>query len=187
MARIKKSKSSSQKASGAFEWIEALFFAVMIVVLFFTFFFRVVTVDGDSMFPTLHDGDKLALYSQAYRNVENGDIVVVTQPNVYNEPLIKRVIATEGQTVDIDFENGKVFVDGQELEESYINEPTYTEPLQSIDFPCTVPENGLFVMGDNRNHSTDSRSAEIGIIDERYVLGKAVLRLFPFDSFGTIK
>ncbi len=182
-----RTKKSMEKSNGAFEWIEALFFAVTIVMIFFTFFFRIVTVDGDSMLPTLHDNDKLVLYSQAYRNVQYGDIVVVTQPNVYNEPLIKRVIATEGQTVDIDFENGKVYVDGKELEEDYINELTYTQAYNSTEFPCTVPENGLFVMGDNRNHSTDSRSAEIGIIDERYVLGKAVLRIFPFDSFGTIE
>lgn len=174
-------------ASGLYEWVEALLLAVVLVVLIFTFLWRVVTVDGPSMQPTLHNGDKLVLYSQAYRNPQQGDIVVITQPNSRNEPLIKRIVAKEGQTVDIDFEQGTVTVDGTVLQEDYIQEPTHNPTSAPVSFPLTVPKGCVFVLGDNRNNSTDSRSREIGLIDERYILGKAVFRLFPIDSFGTVK
>lgn len=173
-------------AVGLYEWIEALLLAILFVVLVFTFLWRVVTVDGPSMQPTLHNGDKLVLYSQAYQNPQQGDIVVITQPNSRNEPLIKRIIAKEGQTVDIDFELGTVTVDGTVLQEDYIQEPTYNPTSAPVSFPLTVPKGCIFVLGDNRNNSTDSRSQEIGLIDERYILGKAVFRLFPINSFGTV-
>ena len=93
------------------------------------------------------------------------------------EPIVKRVIATEGQTVDIDFASGSVYVDGELLEEDYINEPTYVE--EGTEFPLTVPGGSIFVMGDNRNHSSDSRSSDLGTVDTRYVIGRAVFLLFP--------
>ena len=111
-----------------------------------------------------------------------GDIVVITEPNYFNEPLIKRVIATAGQIVDIDYSSSTVYVDGVALEEPYINESFILQNNDDITFPYTVPEGHLFCMGDNRNHSTDSRSTLIGAVDERYILGRAMLRILPFGD-----
>ena len=116
----------------------------------------------------------LALWDDDY---QHGDIVVLRKDTFLEEPIVKRVIATEGQTVDIDFVSGAVYVDGELLEEDYINEPTYVE--EGTEFPLTVPEGSIFVMGDNRNHSSDSRSSDLGTVDTRYVIGKAVFLLFP--------
>jgi signal peptidase I len=114
--------------------------------------------------------------------VEQGDIVVATKPYSGGEPIIKRVIATGGQTVNINFDLGVVFVDGEMIEETYVNTPTNVS--YDMEFPVTVPEGSVFCLGDNRNHSYDSRATEIGMIDERYILGKVLLRVFPFGSFG---
>ena len=109
--------------------------------------------------------------------MKDGDVVVLRKQSFLAEPIVKRVIATEGQTVDIDFVTGQVYVDGELLEETYINEPTWTE--EGTQFPLTVPEGSLFVMGDNRNHSNDSRDARLGTVDARCVIGRAVLLVFP--------
>ena len=152
--------------------------AVLAVVLLFTFVIRLIGVDGHSMVPTLQDGDRLLVLNAMLDNdYEYGDIVVLRKDTFLEEPIVKRVIATEGQTVDIDFVSGAVYVDGELLEEDYINEPTYVE--EGTEFPLTVPEGSIFVMGDNRNHSSDSRSSDLGTVDTRYVIGKAVFLLFP--------
>lgn len=153
--------------------------AIIIIFVVFTFICRPTSVVGDSMVPTLHNGDWLITMPKS--EYVYGDIVVVTQPNVHNEPLIKRVIATEGQTVDINFTSGQVFVNGVELNEPYINEETHTS--SDVTFPLIVPEGKVFVMGDNRNRSSDSRSSGVGFIDTRYILGKAQLRVLPFGEF----
>ncbi len=114
-----------------------------------------------------------------------GDVVVIVQPESDTPAIIKRIIAVEGQTVDINFSFGTVTVDGQVLEEDYINEPTYMK--RDVDFPVTVPQGCVFVMGDNRNRSLDSRDSSIGMVDQRYILGKAVFRLFPFQKIGLIE
>lgn len=150
--------------------------AVLVVFLVFALVFRVVGVDGDSMYPTLHDGDWVAT-TGAKAEFEQGDIVVVTQPWERNVPIIKRVIAVGGDTVYIDFERSEVFVNGIKLNEPYISEPTQLS--YDVEFPLTVDEGKIFVMGDNRNISLDSRSSKIGLIDERYVLGKALGRIYP--------
>ena len=150
-----------------------------VVTLVFVFFFRLVSVSGSSMYPTFVDTDWLVLQSNfLYKDVKRGDIVVlsVDAPEL-NGPIVKRVIATGGQTVDIDFETGTLYVDGKIQVESYIYEPTYLN--EGLSFPLTVPENSLFVMGDNRNHSLDSRSVSIGCVGTDRVLGKALFILIP--------
>lgn len=174
-AENKDEKSSEQKSlEGMYDFADVFVSAILLIFIIFTFCFRIVGVDGPSMEPTLKDGDRLFVTSIPY-SPKYGDIVIVTQPNVYNEPIVKRVIATEGQTIDIDFKTGTVKVDGKVLDEPYIN--MRTTRYYDAAFPVTVPENCVFVMGDNRSHSTDSRSSSIGFIKEEYVLGKVVGRI----------
>lgn len=165
------------------EWYDALVFALAVLVALFIFFARVVAVDGSSMFPTLTNGDRLVVQSLGYKPAA-GDIVVIDSYINYGKPLVKRVIAVGGDTVDIDPAAGVVLVNGQPLAEPYIAEPT-TE-MGDMTFPLTVPAGSVFVMGDNRQHSTDSRFASVGFIDERDLLGRAVLRVFPLDKVGKI-
>lgn len=177
-----------------FEWLDVLTTAIVAVVLIFSFFFRVATIDGESMENTLFNGEKVIITNIA-NDLKQGDIVVISRNysnSVENEleselPIIKRVIAVEGQTVDIDFELGKVYVDGVEIDDSYTKTPTNVK--HDIDFPVTVDEGCIFVLGDNRNDSLDSRSSRIGndgMIDTRYVLGHVVLRIFPFNKIGGV-
>ena len=161
-----------------YEWTQALVGSVLTVVLVFTFLTRLIGVDGHSMVPTLQNGDRLLVLSSLLdSDYEYDDIVVLREESFLEEPIVKRVIATKGQTVDIDFEAGVVYVDGEALDEPYINEPTYME--EGTEFPLTVPEGCIFVMGDNRNHSSDSRDSRLGTVDTRCVLGKAVFLAFP--------
>ncbi len=166
---------------GVYEFVDILVSALLVIFLVFTFLFRLVGVEGGSMEPTLQEGDRLLVSSLRFKP-EYKDIVIITQPNIFHEPIVKRVIATGGQTVDIDFEQGIVYVDGEALAEPYVNAPTLTK--EGVEFPVTVPEGYLFVMGDNRNQSTDSRSPQIGFIDERYVLGKVECRLTPLGDWS---
>ncbi|MBQ8390212.1 MAG: signal peptidase I [Oscillibacter sp.] len=161
-----------------YEWIQALVCSVLTVVVIFTFGIRLIGVQGHSMVPTLQDDDRLLVVnSMLYDDYKYGDIVVLTKETFLSEPIVKRVIATGGQTVDIDFASGSVYVDGKLLDEPYINELTFTE--EGVKFPLTVPEGSIFVMGDNRNHSNDSRDSRLGTVDTRYVIGKAVFLAFP--------
>lgn len=160
----------------AYDVVSVFGTALIIIAFIFTFIVRIVGVDGDSMNKNLFDGDWL-LVSAISSNIERGDIVISTQPNAFNEPIVKRVIAKGGQEVDIDFSTGKVYVDGEELNEPYIAEPTRTD--EGTAFPLIVPEGKLFLMGDNRNNSTDSRSPLVGCVDERYILGVAKCRVTP--------
>lgn len=168
-----------------YEWLEAMASSLIVVVLLFTLLFRIVNVSGESMLPTLDNNDRVLLSSYFYRP-HPGDVVVVTHTAKLQEPIIKRVIALENQTVDINFETGIVYVDGAALDESaYIQNGITIQP-SDYTYPLTVPPGHLFVLGDNRSVSNDSRSSEVGMIDERYVLGKAELVVFPFSRFGKI-
>ena len=158
--------------------------AVMAVLMLFL---RIIVVDGPSMERTLLNGDYMLLVSNMfYKEPKHGDVVVVSKQAYDNgKPIVKRVIATEGQTVDIDFNEGVVYVDGEALEEDYIREPTYT--AEGTEFPLTVPEGSIFVMGDNRNGSSDSRDYRLGTVDTRYVIGKAAFLIFPGPDYETEK
>jgi signal peptidase I len=181
-----------------FEWLDVIIISVLAVVLLFTFIFRIVSIDGDSMNDTLIDGERVII-SNLFYTPKRGDIVVISR-NTDNridrdseEPIIKRVIATEGQLVDIDFTTGKVYVDGQLLDEPYIKdyaiEQYSTVDSYGVQFPLRVEENCVFVMGDNRRESLDSRSPQIGNngqINTKYILGRAILRVYPFNKIGAL-
>ena len=169
-----------------YEWVRSLVSAVLIITLTFTFAVRMMGVSGPSMIPTLQNGDRLIVVNSTIcGDYEVGDIVIARKMSFSDEPIVKRVIATEGQTVDIDFDLGRVYVDGVELHEDYINDLTYLQ--EGTEFPLTVPEGSVFLMGDNRNHSSDSRDERLGPVDERLIIGKAVFLLFPGKDYLTEK
>ncbi len=180
-----------------FEWLDVVISAIIVVVIMFTFVFRVATIEGDSMQNTLYEGEKVII-SNFFYEPQTNDIVVISRnaENIVGEasdsslPIIKRIIAVEGQTVDIDFNRGLVYVDGEVIDDSYAKTPTNLCYNDGVEFPVKVPENCVFVLGDNRNDSLDSRSAKIGkngMVDERYILGKTILRIYPFDKVGGLE
>ena len=176
---MQEQEKQTAKGRDLYEWVQSLVGSVLVVVAIFTFVIRMMGVDGHSMLNTLQHGDRLLVVnSMLYHDYKYGDIVILRKNGVFDDdPIVKRVIAVEGQTVDIDFAEGIVYVDGEALEEDYIREPTYT--AEGTEFPLTVPEGSVFVMGDNRNGSSDSRDYRLGTVDTRYVIGKAVFLLFP--------
>lgn len=180
--KTEKKKNSLREAV---EYAESLAVVFVVMLLIFTFIARPATVDGESMIPTLQNGERLVISNLFYEPTA-GDIVVLCGEADREEGknLIKRIIATEGQTIDIDFEAGEVYVDGQKLDEPYILEPTYLD--EGTEFPLTVPKGEIFVMGDNRNGSRDSRSLTVGTVKEEYIVGRVLFRFFPFDRFGKI-
>ncbi len=185
---MKESKTPSW-VEDIFEWVESAVISMFAVVLLFTFIFGVVRVDGESMTNTLQHNDMLVISHLNYEP-KCGDIVIISrnydnsEQTQSSEPLVKRVVATEGQTIDI--KDGKVYVDGKELDEEYAKGKTF--PCSSsgkIEYPVKVKKDTVFVLGDNREDSHDSRFDDIFLVDERYILGKAVLRIFPINTFTT--
>lgn len=171
--------------NNVYDWIQCLMSALIVCVVLFIFVVRVIDVKGTSMYPTLNNQDKM-LVSDIFYKPKAGDVVVFKKDQYDpSKALVKRVIATEGQEINIDFDRGIVYVDGEALEEDYINELTTTK----LDFigPQTVPEGCVFVMGDNRNMSTDSRKTEIGMVDTRLIIGRVYFVIFPLDSFGLVR
>jgi signal peptidase I len=210
----KKNKSIGREL---FEWAYSIVIAVIIAFLIKGFLFDIVKVDGDSMKPTLLNGERLVVTKLGYEQ-KQGDIIILDSNysdresyfdavaqnegkdelsgmRKFTESMhlpdslkkvyyVKRIIATEGQTVDI--RDGKVYVDGEELDEPYYSGQTFATDAQ-VQYPFTVSEDCVFVMGDNRRNSTDSRSSRLGEVDEDAVLGKAQLRIFPFNRVGKTK
>jgi signal peptidase I len=177
---------AEQLKTDLYAFLQVLTAVLVLLVLLSVFVGRVVAVDGSSMVPTLRDGDFLLLRSIGY-TPKQGDVVVLTKDfsTHVGDSIIKRVIAVGGQTVRIDYDESKVYVDGVALDEPYINEPMVPLSGETIS-EMTVPEGSVFVMGDNRNHSSDSRLAELGAIDERYIIGQAVLRLLPIQTIAVL-
>lgn len=171
--------------TSVFHWLYAIVGILCVVFVVFMLFFKVVEVDGDSMYPTLQDSDKLLVYSLNY-TPEQGDIIVVGSTYKDEQVLVKRVIATENQTVEINYDTGKVIVDGMELTEDYITDMSVPDDNE-ISYPYTVPENCVFVMGDNRNESSDSRSKIIKAIDESHIAGKVIKRIYPISDMDIYK
>ena len=185
---IKKENKKESFLSSLYDWIEVVSISVIIVIMIFTFVARLSTVDGDSMYPTLIGGERL-IVSDLFYSPENGDIVVLQEKNAFfTSPLVKRIIAQEGQTIDFDYENWGVYVDGEKLTEPYINREL-EKAMKNYGSPdsITVPEGHIFVMGDNRNHSTDSRDSLVGFVEYDEIIGKVVFRLFPFSRIGAVK
>ena len=184
MALTEETKQNTWK-SDLYFWLQALVMVLAVMILIFTFVGRIIVVDGISMEPTLYHGDLLLLQSVGY-TPKQGDVVVLTKEfEDADGPIVKRVIATGGQHVVIDYDAGTVTVDGEVLDEPYIKEVMMQPPEESIT-DILVPEGSIFVMGDNRNHSSDSRNVTLGAVDERYVLGQALWVFFPFQDFGAI-
>ena len=168
-----------------FSWVESLVFAVVILVVVNSFLFRTTVVDGKSMEPTLHDKEYLIVSKLFYNEPKKGDIITFYSAHYWNEVLVKRVIANEGDILDIDRDTGNVSINGQTINEPYISERI--RYIEDVDMPYTVPEGCVFVMGDNRNHSTDSRSTTVGPVKYESIIGKVLLRVFPFNKIGAVK
>lgn len=182
-----KKKVEGRFSSELFSWGESLMAVLIFFVVVFTFFVRLIGVDGTSMYPTLQDRSIMLVSNLGY-TPEKGDIVVLRKEGFYSDqPIVKRVIATGGDTIDIDPVTGDVIVNGEVLDEPYILEKINTfERMGDLTYPQTVPEGCIYVLGDNRNGSTDSRWSSLGMVDERYVLGHVLSVVFPFSNFGSV-
>lgn len=197
----KKEKTTSL-ISAVFDWVELFSFALAFVLLLMTFIVRHSPVVGNSMYPTLHENDVLIVSDVAYKP-KSGDIVIVQLPSKLHEPLVKRVIAVGGDTVEIDFKNWKVSVNGKVIEEGGISsDETYKvnhsySLMQEYDlkyskyysngiYKKTIDEGKIFIMGDNRNNSLDSRSSAVGEVDERFIVGEVKFRVWPFGKVGSV-
>lgn len=177
-------KSARKVASDIFEVLEMFTVCASVIMILFTFLVHPTVVNGPSMEDTLLHNDYLLISALPYEP-KAGEIIVVHNVGLrhYKDPIIKRVIATEGQVVDIDFETWTVTVDGEVIDEPYRKLAADGYITSDWSYPLQVPEGHVFVMGDNRNHSADSRSRDIGLIDTRCIVGKALVRIFPFSRF----
>lgn len=181
----KKNGESGSMVGAIYEIIEMIGTVTAVVMILFAFIIRISIVDGQSMDKTLAHGEYLAV-SDLFYEPDYGDIVIIHSIDAvpYNDPIVKRVVALEGDTVDIDSITGTVYVNGEAIEEDYAYFDPYSYPIiPEYDLPITVPENEVFVLGDNRHNSGDSRQIEIGTVDERCIVGRAVARIFPMQDF----
>lgn len=181
-SKIKVEANSSRSMSIIYDWVQCILIAFIAVAILLTFAFRVINVDGDSMMDTLFNSDKV-LVSELFYTPKDNDVVVISHGAQFPKPIIKRVIATAGQTLDINFETGEVVVDGIVINEDYIIGET---KRGNAEIPSVIPEGKVFVMGDNRSVSLDSRFEEIGLINETDIIGKAEFVFLPFEHFGFV-
>lgn len=173
-------QKASRVVTEIFEWYESLLLALLAVIVIFFVIGRAVGVSGESMYPTLENGNQLWVQTLTAQPTY-GDIVVADAYTAYGDPIIKRLIGMPGDVISLDPATNRVIRNGQILNEPYLSVPTYPEDLA---FPITVPEGKVFLMGDNRTNSMDSRSSSIGCIDKKALLGKVVLRFSPFKQIG---
>jgi len=179
---VEEASSKKSLKKEIIEWVQAIVIAVVLALLIRNFVFTVVRVDGQSMEPTYQHNDRLIVWRLGYEP-KNGDIVVFNPPGKDESVFwIKRVIATEGQHVEIDYNLNSVYVDGEKIDEPYLGEQMLEKPYLPIK-ELDVPEDCVFVLGDNRNNSTDGRV--IGPVNEEHVIGKAILRFWPFTKIKT--
>lgn len=176
-------KKTPQSKTEAYDWLQCVVTALVCSILIFVFVGRIIGVEQSSMNPTLYDRDKVVM-SNLFFTPKQGDIVILTKESFGTDPIVKRVIAVGGQTVDIDFIAGEVRVDGVLLDEPYIAEPTHNS--YDVRFPLTVDEGSVFVLGDNRNRSTDSRTSSVGLVDRRCILGKVYAVILPLSRLGWV-
>ena len=179
-----KNPNGANTRAEVYDWIQCIIFALVFCVLLFVFGARMVNVVGHSMVPTLEQNDKVIISNLIY-HPKQGDIVVLRKQTLMDEPIVKRIIATEGQPVDIAFDDGVVSVDGTALDEPYVHAPV--RDRETFEGKITVPKGSVYVMGDNRNASTDSRDARLGCVDERYIMGRVYFTLFPVKNIGVVK
>jgi len=197
-----KNKVQSSLLDDVTDVLESIIFSIFIVLLVFTYLFRLSDVSGPSMEPTLKENDRVVISSLFYTPEQN-DIVIVDSKNL-DKLIVKRIIALEGQSVNIDFYEGIVYVDGKPVDEQlYVPSEDGSEPELQADhfvntlttsdmgafssYPVTVPENCVFVLGDNRNRSKDSKHSELGFVPEDEIVGRVIFRIAPFSKFGTVK
>lgn len=182
---------SKKSYDGLFHFFKTIFYCLSIITVLLTFIFRMVVVDGPSMNNILNDKDRVIVlnYQSLFFSPKQGDIVAIApdinsaeNPDKFQAPIIKRVIAVAGQTIGFDEDSGDVYVDGKIIDEPYIS--SNTDRGVEWDIPDVIPEGKVFVMGDNRNVSLDSRSVKVGLIDEKQIIGKAVIKVFPFSNFS---
>jgi len=196
-----KAKTARAILSELYDWSESIIAALVAVIMVLTFVVRATVVDGNSMLPTLTDSQFLAL-SRIYGSLQHNDIVVIYAKNieaergVFGKPIIKRIVGLPGDTINIDFDEGVVYRNGealpQEVSDGFIHEDghlinDYTKRRLSMEGEVAVPENSVFVMGDNRNDSLDSRDSAVGMVDMNYIVGKVLFRLTPFNKFGAVR
>ena len=172
---------SSKQADSVFELVELVAQSLIFVAFIIGFIFRFSTVSGPSMMDTLHHGDHLFIWQYDYKP-HAGDVITIRKNGTLDETIVKRVIATEGESFHLDAPAGKVYVNGKQLDEPYIKEPMREMMYEhgNTDLPAVVPENCCIVLGDNRNHSADSRAKEIGVIRNENIIGHATFIHFPF-------
>ena len=176
--------TATKFSSFLFETLEAVIYALIVTVVFIVFFFRIISISGVSMLNTLHDFDKVLVKVFSYRP-KCGDVVIIRKGQYINQPIVKRIIATEGQSISIDYKNQAIIVNGVKIREDYLKEPMI---YQNDDYiPPKIPKGYCFVMGDNRNKSLDSRSGAVGLIENKNIIGKVVFIVFSFHKAGRIK